>query len=101
LRHTRGAAAALAEIRLKPRVVGFAGVGNILATIFLAAAVRHAVSTNGTLGHLAPHFREYSYPWEPGALFVMASDGLTSHWSLNDYQGLRQRHPTATAARWR
>jgi hypothetical protein len=29
---------------------------------------------------------------------VMFSDGLASHWSLDDYPGLRQRHPTLIAA---
>ena len=56
----------------------FAGVGNISAAICRAGAVRHAVSLNGTLGHQAREFREYSYPWERDAIFVMHSDGLGS-----------------------
>jgi hypothetical protein len=31
-------------------------------------------------------------------MFVMHSDGLSTHWSLDDYRGLRQRHPAIVAA---
>ncbi len=62
LRHTRGAAAALAEVRVKSRVVTFAGVGNITGTIVLTGTVRHTVSSNGTLGHQAPRFRDVHLP---------------------------------------
>jgi anti-sigma regulatory factor (Ser/Thr protein kinase) len=98
LRHTRGAAAAIAEICLRPGLVKFAGVGNISGTIYRPGVTRHTVSLNGTLGHEARTFREYSYPWEPSATLVMHSDGLGTHWSLDDYRGLYQRHPAVIAA---
>jgi anti-sigma regulatory factor (Ser/Thr protein kinase) len=98
LRHTRGAAAAIAEIFVRPRLVKFAGIGNISGTIHRPGATRHTVSLNGTLGHEARTFREYSYPWESDAMFVMHSDGLGTHWSLDDYRGLLQHHPAIVAA---
>jgi hypothetical protein len=98
LRHTRGAAAAIAEIFVRPRLVKFAGIGNISGTIHRPGATRHTVSLNGTLGHEARTFREYSYPWESDAMFVMHSDGLGTHWSLDDYRGLQQHHPAVVAA---
>jgi anti-sigma regulatory factor (Ser/Thr protein kinase) len=98
LRHTRGAAAAIAEIRVNARQVKYAGVGNISALIHRPGVTRRAVSLNGTLGHEARAFREYAYPWEQDAVFVMYSDGLASHWSLDDYPGLWQRHPALVAA---
>jgi hypothetical protein len=98
LRHTRGAAAAIAEICARPPCVKFAGIGNISGTIYRPGATRHTVSLNGTLGHEARTFREYSYPWESDAMFVMHSDGLGTHWSLDDYRGLQQRHPAVVAA---
>ena len=76
IRHTRGAAGAVAEIRPRQRLVKFAGVGNISASICATGHMRHAVSLNGTLGHEARTFREYPYPWEADALLVMHSDGL-------------------------
>jgi len=56
------------------------------------------VSVNGTLGHEARAFREYSYPWQHDAVFVMFSDGLGTHWTLDAYRGLLQRHPAIVAA---
>lgn len=98
IRHTRGAAVAVAQMKRGPGVLKFAGVGNISASTHCNGAIRHAVSHNGTLGHQARHFREYAYPWEPGALLVIHSDGLTSHWSLDSYPGLRVRRPAVIAA---
>ena len=98
IRHTRGAAGAIADVRPRSGVVTFAGVGNIAGTIWGATATRHTVSANGVLGHEARQFREFSYPWEPRAIVVMHSDGLISHWSLDDHRGLRQRHPALVAA---
>jgi anti-sigma regulatory factor (Ser/Thr protein kinase) len=98
IRHTRGAAVGLAEILPERKLLKFAGIGNVAATIWQPGAVRHAVSQNGTLGHYLNHVREYSYPWASDSTMVMFSDGLASHWSLDDYPGLRQRHPTLIAA---
>jgi anti-sigma regulatory factor (Ser/Thr protein kinase) len=97
LRHTRGAAGAVMRIDGDLRVVRFAGVGNIAATIVSNGHSRQAVSHNGTLGHQARHFREFSYPWDDHALLVMCSDGLTTHWSLDGYDGLARRHPAIVA----
>jgi anti-sigma regulatory factor (Ser/Thr protein kinase) len=98
LRHTRGAAAAIADIRPGSALMKYAGVGNISGTICDVASTRHTVSHNGTLGHVAPQFREYSYPWTAGATLVMHSDGLVSHWTLDRYRGLSLRHPAVVAA---
>ena len=98
LRHTRGAAAAIAEIQCESALVKFAGIGNISGAIHRPGVTRHTVSLNGTLGHEARTFREYSYPWESDAMLVMHSDGLGTHWSLDDYRGLHRRHPAVVAA---
>ena len=98
IRHTRGAAAAMAEVSAPRAVVTFAGVGNIGASIVNNGSVRQAVSHNGTLGHQARVFREYSYPWSKDSLLVMYSDGLGTHWSLADYPGLHLRHPGVIAS---
>jgi len=98
IRHTRGAAAAVALIQRAPHVLKFAGVGNIAASILTNGTTRHAVSHNGTLGHQASHFREYAYPWDPGSVLVMHSDGLKTHWSFEGYPGLRAHRPALMAA---
>jgi hypothetical protein len=79
-------------------VLTYAGVGNIAGVISDRDQLRHLVSQNGTLGHQARHFREYSYPWPPGALLIMHSDGLATHWSFAPYPGLSQRDPSLIAA---
>jgi hypothetical protein len=98
IRHTRGAAATIVELCRGQPIVKLAGVGNVATSIHANGAVRQGVSLNGTLGHQVRQFREYSYPWSSDGLLVMHSDGLASHWSLDDYHGLKQRHPAVVAA---
>ncbi len=98
IRHTRGAACGIAVVERDRGVVTFAGVGNIATTILQTGTARQAVSHAGILGHQVRRFREYSYPWDARALLVMHSDGVSSHWSLDDYPGLRLRRPAVVAA---
>jgi anti-sigma regulatory factor (Ser/Thr protein kinase) len=98
LRHTRGAAAAIADVQFRTGAVKYAGVGNISAVIAGDGTAKHAVSLNGTLGHEVRAFREYSYAWDREALLVMHSDGLGSRWSFDPYPGLRRRHPAVIAS---
>jgi len=98
LRSTRGAALAVADVDLEARVVRFAGVGNVAGSIWNAATSHHAVSVNGTAGHGILRTREFSYPWPAGGLLVLASDGLTTRWSLEAYPGLTARDPALVAA---
>ena len=97
-RHTRGAAATVALLDLQSSTVSVSGVGNVSAAIVGLDKTRQAVSLNGTLGHDVRQFREYKYPWEPGAMLVMHSDGLASHWSVDAYPGIRRRDPVLAAA---
>ena len=98
VRHTRGAAGTVVSIEPRGAVVTVAGVGNVVAAIVGDGHVRQAVALGGILGHQVRQFRQYQYPWPAGALLVMHSDGLISHWSLDPYPGLRQRHPALVAA---
>ena len=98
VRHTRGAAGTVVSIEPRGSVITVAGVGNVSAAIIADGQVRQAVSLSGILGHEVRQFRQYQYPWPTGALLVMHSDGLTSHWSLDSYPGLRLRHPALVAA---
>jgi anti-sigma regulatory factor (Ser/Thr protein kinase) len=93
----RGAVAAIAEVDLAREVVRFTGVGNIAASLWGAPRPQSMVSMNGTLGHGAIRAREFSYPWRPGSLLVMTSDGLSTRWNLDDYGGLAARDPSIVA----
>jgi len=97
LRSTRGAAVALADIDFTGQVVRFAGVGNIAGTVATRDGTWSMVSHNGTAGHLASRFQEFVYPFPPGALLVMHSDGLTGRWRLDEYPGLSSRDPALIA----
>jgi anti-sigma regulatory factor (Ser/Thr protein kinase) len=97
LRHTRGAAVAVAEVDNIHEVVRFAGVGNIAGVILFPEKNRNMVSHNGTLGYEARKIQEFSYPWSREAMMILNTDGLKTHWSLKDYPGLEMRHPSLIA----
>jgi anti-sigma regulatory factor (Ser/Thr protein kinase) len=97
LRSTRGAAVAVAEVLWGQRIVRYAGVGNISGRIFSGEAVRNMVSHNGTVGLEARKIQEFTYPWPDDGLLVLHSDGLATHWNMDDYPGLRGRHPVLIA----
>ena len=93
LRKTRGAVAAIAEIRPRENSLIYAGVGNISAVVLSGGTSRSLVSHNGTLGMTAPKIQEFRSDWPSDALLVLHSDGLQSKWDLSPYPGLLSRHP--------
>jgi len=96
-RSTRGAAATCVHLDLGARRAHIAGVGNVAAVI-VADRHKQLVTQHGTLGQVTPALREESYPFPPGALLVIASDGLKSRWTLDEYPGLTAREPLVVAA---
>jgi hypothetical protein len=100
LRSTRGAALAVARIDRERGEVQFAGVGNISGVILNPAdeASRTSmVSHNGTVGHTIRRIQEFIYPWAPGWLLVMHSDGMATQWQVGRYAGLGASHPGLVA----
>ncbi len=93
LRKTRGAVAAIAEIRPKEQIVKYAGVGNISGVLIAGGTSHSLVSHNGTLGMTAPKIQEFRADWPSDAMLVLHSDGLHSKWDLSSYAGLVARHP--------
>jgi anti-sigma regulatory factor (Ser/Thr protein kinase) len=93
LRATRGAAMSIAVVDHERSLVTYAGVGNVSATVGNGASTRNMVSRNGTLGAVLPKVHEYTYPFEPGMMLLMYSDGLTSKCSLSGYPGIMSRPP--------
>jgi len=93
LKKTRGAVAAVAEIRPQDAALTFAGVGNISAVVLSAGASRSLVSHSGTLGMVTSRIQEFRVPWPSDAILVLHSDGLHSRWDLAAYPGLLARHP--------
>lgn len=98
LRPTRGAAAAVAAWDPVSGRGQFCGVGNINAVVIGQAGQRSLVSHNGTLGHSARTMTPFDFELPAAGLLVMHSDGLGTRWSLDNYPGLRARHPALIAA---
>jgi anti-sigma regulatory factor (Ser/Thr protein kinase) len=97
LRSTRGAAMAIAEINFSEGLLRYVGIGNIASTIVSSGATRSLISHSGIVGHELRRVQEFVYPWPPGALLVMHSDGLQTRWTLAAYPGLAVRHAATIA----
>ncbi len=97
LRHTRGAAVAVARTDESREELLFGGIGNIGGAIITDGNVRKTVSRNGTAGLTVRRIQEYSYPFTSGSTFFMYSDGLVSSWNCAGYPGLLARHPLLIA----
>lgn len=97
LRKTRGAAVAVAAIDAMNASLRYAAVGNITGVILSNGPRRSLVTYNGIIGHQTHKFNELTYPWREDPLLVMHSDGLGTHWSLDQYPGLVQHHPSLIA----
>jgi anti-sigma regulatory factor (Ser/Thr protein kinase) len=98
LKKTRGAVAAVAEIRPHEKIVTYAAVGNIATSVMDNRGSKSLVSHSGTLGVAAPKIQEFKLDWSPDATLVMHSDGLQTRWDLSSYSGLLARHPAVIGA---
>lgn len=97
LKKTRGAAAAIAELRPLAGLLTYAGVGNISGTVVSNVMGRSLVSHNGTLGHVVTRIQEFKVEWPRDGVLIMHSDGLQSRWDLSQYPGLLARSPALIA----
>ena len=97
LRSTRGAAGAVAELRRDTNEVVFAGIGNVAGVLVTEARQQWLLTHNGTLGLEKPSARETRYPFPPGALLVMHTDGLLTQWKLDRYGAFGRLRPSVLA----
>jgi hypothetical protein len=97
LKKTRGAAAAVAEVRTLAGTLVYAGVGNIAGSILSSTLSRSLISHNGTLGYVMARVQEFKVEWPKDGILVMHSDGLQSRWDLSRYPGLLARQPALIA----
>lgn len=98
LRATRGAAVGIARIHAAQNRLDFAGVGNIAGTIATDDGTRRVVSLNGIVGHEMRKVQTFSYPWTPGSVLILQSDGTSANWNAGSYPGLMQHEPLLIAA---
>ena len=85
--------------RLRPASSAFAGVGNISANVLCQETRPSVIWFQPTAPPAtdARHIREFSYPWPEGSLVILHSDGIATHWVLDDYPGLAARDPALIA----
>ncbi len=96
LRHSRGAALAVADLDLTDRTVSYAGIGNIAGWVIDGDARQGMISMPGIAGHQVRRIREQRYDLPPDARVVLHSDGLTSKWTMP--AALAHREPVLAAA---
>ncbi len=97
LRATRGAAAAVARFDRATREIRFAGIGNISGVVFGDSRISHMTSLPGIVGHDNRNVREFTYAWPEGAVTLLYSDGIATHWSIHSYDGLLSHDPSVVA----
>lgn len=90
MRHTRGAAAALAVLDVAGSKITFAGAGNISGRLISGVSDRTLMSQHGTLGLQVRRLQDVSYDWPDHAILVLHSDGVITRWNLEGAPGLLQ-----------
>lgn len=98
LKKTRGAVAAVGEIRPHDKTLTYTGVGNAAAVLLSGGLSKSLISHNGTLGVASPRLQEFRVEWPNDGILIMHSDGLQSRWDLSSYPGLLSRHPAIIGA---
>ncbi|MBC9783828.1 SpoIIE family protein phosphatase [Heliobacterium chlorum] len=98
LRHTRGAAVAVASIDLPRQKIAYAAVGNISGRIISSEKVVGCLSYNGIVGLNANRFQEIEYSCPPKGYLILHSDGISSRWDISQYPGIINHHPSLLAA---
>lgn len=98
LKKTRGAAESVARINLENRLLSYAGVGNISATIVAPGSSRSIASHNGILGQNTERVQEFIFPWNSNNILIMHTDGLATRWDLERYSGIWSKRSSVIAA---
>jgi anti-sigma regulatory factor (Ser/Thr protein kinase) len=97
---TRGGVLAACAIDPGRDELTYAGVGNIAGRLLHGTRSRGLVSHDGTAGTqiALPRAKVLAYPWAPGAVVTLASDGIGRHWDAAAYPGLLHHDPAVIAA---
>lgn len=93
---TRGAAGACV-LRTEEARLRFTGVGNISVRAFGSGVSQGMPSHNGILGAQVRRIQPFEYDARHHPLLIMHTDGISSRWDLDQYEGLRVRHPAIIA----
>ncbi|HWQ13074.1 MAG TPA: SpoIIE family protein phosphatase [Roseiflexaceae bacterium] len=89
LHATRGAVAGLLRLEAPGRSVSYVGVGNVGVHVYSRQPIK-PISKNGILGYRLPTLLELRYAYEPGDIFVLYSDGVSSQFGQDSQIDLKQ-----------
>jgi serine phosphatase RsbU (regulator of sigma subunit) len=89
LHSTRGAVIGLLRLDIQGHKVSYVGVGNIGAQVYSRQTIK-PISKNGILGFRLPALLEMHYTYDPGDIFVLYSDGVSSRFALDGKIDIRQ-----------
>jgi len=84
-RATNGVVMALARFDWRRETMSFAAVGNIESRVFAGPRKLNFIVRRGVIGLNAPEAVVTEHPWRPQDVMVLHSDGLSSHWSWEDF----------------
>ncbi len=97
MRSTRGAAVLAMRLDAAHNSLTCAGIGNICGSILDFPKSKGIVSMNGIVGHQVHKVKEFSYDCGGADVLVLHSDGLATHWKLDDFPGLAMRSASIIA----
>jgi len=89
LHSTRGAVIGLLRLDTQGHRASYVGVGNIGAQVYSRQTIK-PISKNGILGFRLPSLLELHYVYDPGDIFVLYSDGVSSRFALDGKIDIRQ-----------
>ena len=97
LRPSRGAAIMTARVDVARKQLISAGIGNIAGYVMSVTKPKGVVSMNGIVGHQSVKVKEFSYDLGENDPIIFHSDGLTTHWKLDEFPGLSGRSASLIA----
>ncbi len=84
IRGTRGVTIGVAYINTETNKLFFSGIGNIESFIMTPNGKKNLLSFGGIMGHNMRTPRVFEFPFNPGDILILHSDGITSRWKPED-----------------
>jgi serine/threonine protein phosphatase PrpC len=89
LHSTRGAVIGVLRLELANSQATYVGVGNIGVQVYSRQPIK-PISKNGILGFRLPTLLELRYVYDPGDIFVLYSDGVSSNFAQDSKIDIKQ-----------
>jgi negative regulator of sigma-B (phosphoserine phosphatase) len=89
LHSTRGAVIGILRLEQASNQATYVGVGNIGVQVYSRQPIK-PISKNGILGFRLPSLLELRYVYDPGDIFVLYSDGVSSSFAQDNKIDIKQ-----------